>query len=730
MLIAALGWAALATAAATLTAIVPGPLRARLLPGLGAGLLCLAAAGFAARELGIATAVAAWGSAVVVVVTAIVPIWWGGWSWLARQVMASATGASLLYLAFSIQQTVVQAITPTLHTGILIGSLLLILGETASMALALSYLFEILDVLSRPRPGRAEPPPETPGQPLPMVVVQVPMYNEPVEIVRETLLGLAGLDYPNFMVQAVDNNTADPAVWEPVQRICADLGERFQFIHLDDWPGFKAGALNEATRRLPPAVELLAIVDADYLVSPGFLRDVVPYFNDPEVGFVQTPQNYREWRDDPYLRGLFHSYRYFFDVTMPSRAHRQAIIFCGTMGVLRRSVLREIGGWSESCITEDAEASLRILGRGYHGIYRPVAWGEGLMPLTFDGLKKQRFRWALGGLQILRQHWRELVPLVPHRLELSIAQRWSYLLGALQWFGDGLLAIFTLLLIATAVSTADHHRLPIREITGAVLVVPFLFMLLGLLRAAWAMRRTDRLSWPDAVRAVRIWFALSWTVALANLRGLLTSRARFLRTPKRREGESGWRLALRSARMEATVGVLAVAAAAGMLVRAPSLTTAILAIMLTTQAAVYLSAPWAGLAAEGIHLTPTRRIYLRSAQSTGERAERSGSFAALPVGLALGALSVLVLAFTLGSPQSTSPFGGGGVSPAPPPSSPPSSPAVPSASPPASPSTSPSPRPSPSVSPSVRPSPSPSPSPSATASPSPSSSPSVTPSPT
>src|SRR2546430_10258044 len=257
--------------------------------------------------------------------------------------------------------------------------------------------------------------------------MQVPCYNEPIEVMRETLTALSHLDYQDVIVQVVDNISKDPAIWRSLEALCKELGDGFPFIHLEPWPRYKAGALNEATRRLPQDVSILAIVDADYLVKPGFLKEMVGHFADERVAFVQTPQNYRDWRDSGYLRGLFYSYRYFFDVTMPSRANRNAIIFAGTMGLIRRSALERIGGWDENIITEDAEASLRLLGLGSTGVYEPTVWGEGLMPLSFDGLKKQRFRWALGGMPILRRHWQELVPLAPHRLRLTLGPRLSYL---------------------------------------------------------------------------------------------------------------------------------------------------------------------------------------------------------------------------------------------------------------------------------------------------------------
>jgi len=354
--------AAIASVVTTLVVVMPRLVRMPLVPSLLLSCLALAASGLLADIVTRAAAASVGMCVALVAMTLISRRWLSGWTWMATQLSCSALVSFLLYVAYSLGVTLYQAVTPHLLLALLVGSLLIIVGELLAMGLALSYLFEILDVLGR-RFGYLSPPPPVPSR-LPRVAIQVPMYNEPVELVRETLQALSRLDYPDFLVQAVDNNTKDVRVWEPIQELCAQLGPRFQFLHLEPWPGFKAGALNEATRRLPADVEVIAIVDADYLVRPGFLRAAAPYFSDPQVGFVQTPQHYRDWADEGYLRGLFHSYRYFFDVTMPARAHRDAIIFCGTMGLIRRSVLERIGGWNEDCITEDAEASLRILGLG------------------------------------------------------------------------------------------------------------------------------------------------------------------------------------------------------------------------------------------------------------------------------------------------------------------------------------------------------------------------------
>jgi GT2 family glycosyltransferase len=649
-------------------------------------------------------------------VTLLVRVWNWRWSWLGAHLFATVVLASMAYLVYAGLLTYASGL-PLLVVAL---STILLLLELAGLTLAVSYAFEIVDVLCRRDPELFRPMTQT----SPWVALQVATYNEPVEIVSRTLDALAAIDYPNFIVQVVDNNTTEPALWRPLEAKCAQLGERFHFLHLENWPGYKAGALNEATRRLPSQIGVIGIVDADYIASPQFLKAMVGHFDDPSIAFVQSSQYYRDWEDSGYLRGLFFSFRYFFDVTMRSRAHRNAIIFCGTMGLIRRRALEEVGGWSETCITEDAEASLRMLGHGYRGVYDRAAYGAGMMPLDFDGLKKQRFRWALGGVQILRQWWRELLPLAPHRLRLSVAQRISYLLGALQWFGEPLTALFTLLLLATALTTALHHQLPVRQLTGAVLVIPVAFAATGLLRALWAMRLTTGCTWSDAIRALRVWFALSWVVTLACLRGLLRSNAEFLRTPKHKDEAKLWQ-ALRSARAETLLASAALAGAAGMVLRAPGFATAMLGALLLFEGMVYASAPAAAVAAEGIPLTAERRAWRESPQNTGERPQRRGAVVGVTVALAAAGAAAIGL-LVLASPSDQAPFGGSGganlptignltqPTPASTPTPSPSASTAPSASPSASPSPAATPKPSP-------------PAPSSTAAPSPAGTPAASP---
>jgi len=529
--------------------------------------------------------------------------------WPARLFFATLVSATIVIAGVLLTVTFTTH-APALGLGL---SVVLVVMEMGALALTLVFAFEITDALGR---EKADLTPVVSEAYRPRVCLQVPAYNEPPDMLRQTLEALSRVDYPELAVQVIVNNTTDPALWMPVEELCSRLGPRFRYIHLPRWPGFKAGALNEANRRLDPDIEIVGIVDADYIVEPDFLTACVPYFASPDVAFVQTPQHYRDWRDSPYLRGLFYAYRYFFDVTMVARARVNAIIFGGTMGLVRLSALQEIGGWAEWCITEDAEASLRILARGWKSIYVSQAFGAGLMPLDFDGLRRQRFRWAFGGVQILRRHLRMLLGL--RRSRLTLAQRYHYLAGGLGWFADPLGAGLALFLLTTSPFLALGHPLLLRQLVGVLLVLPIFLLVAGLLRLAWSIHAACGAPWRDTPLAAMVMLALSWTVARACVSAMVTQRGVFLRTPKVRTPSRVGQAVLGTL-PESLVAAACIVMAVTVALFGPRTLGLAIATLLVWQAIAWGSAPVASLLAQGIPLTPTRTLFKRSPQTTGAR---------------------------------------------------------------------------------------------------------------
>jgi len=363
---------------------------------------------------------------------------------------------------------------------------------------------------------------------LPFISVQVPAYDEPPEMLKETLDALARLDYPRFEVLVIDNNTPDEATWRPIEEYCGRLGPRFRFFHVAPLAGFKAGALNFALKHTAPEAEIVAVIDSDYVVDPRWLRDLAPIFANPRMGVVQAPQDYRDADQSAFKAMCYAEYRGFFYIGMITRNERNAIIQHGTMTMIRRTVL-DAAGWSEWCITEDAELGLKVFEAGYEAAYVPRSYGAGLMPDTLLDYKKQRFRWAYGAVQILKHH---AGMLFTRRGRLSLGQRYHFLAGWLPWLSDGFNLVFNLAAIfwSAAMALFPHSIDPPLMVFSALPLALFAFKIVKLLhlystRVGASFRQT--------LAAALAGLALSHTIGQAVLQGLFTSDQPFFRTPKR-----------------------------------------------------------------------------------------------------------------------------------------------------------------------------------------------------
>ena len=419
----------------------------------------------------------------------------------------------------------------------------------------------------------------------PKVSIHVPAYNEPPDMLVETLDHLARLDYPDFEVIVIDNNTKDPAVWEPVREHCEKLGERFHFYHVAPLSGFKAGALNFALGKTHPDAEVVAVIDSDYQVRPEWLAEMIPGFADPEVAIMQAPQDYRDGNENLFKAMCYQEYRGFFHVGMVTRNERNAIIQHGTMTMMRRTVLEEVGAWGEWCITEDAELGLRIFERGYKAFYVPRSYGKGLIPDTLLDFKKQRFRWAYGAVLILRQHVSQI--LSRGKNKLTVGQRYHFLAGWLPWFADGVNLLFTLgAILWTVLMLVYPHKFAPPELLFSLLPISFFVfkMLKMLVLYRWRVGATLMQSLAAGLAGL----ALSHTIARAMIAGFITDKIGFFRTPKRAK-TNRLLAALNASREEALFMAALLLSAIAILYRhdADMLDTRVWALVLFIQAGVY-----------------------------------------------------------------------------------------------------------------------------------------------
>jgi exo-beta-1,3-glucanase (GH17 family)/cellulose synthase/poly-beta-1,6-N-acetylglucosamine synthase-like glycosyltransferase len=375
--------------------------------------------------------------------------------------------------------------------------------------------------------AKSKPVEYVPENYFPKVSIHIPAYYEPVDMLKQTLDALARLNYPNYECVVIINNTPDPAFWQPIQDHCRALGERFKFINAEKVQGFKAGALRIAMDRTAADAEIIGILDADYVVDPDWLKDLVPAFADPRVGLVQAPQHHRD-EDLSIMHYIMNGeYAGFFDIGMVQRNEFNAVIVHGTMCLIRRAAMDMAGGWSSDTICEDSDLGLAIQELGWTTHYTNHRYGQGLLPDTYEAFKKQRHRWAYGGFQIVKKHWRRFLP---GASRLTPDQKREYGLGWLNWLGAeslGVLVAILNLIWVPIVAFADI------AIPDKILTLPIIAAFIVSLAHFLSMYRLRVAIKPGQMLGAMIAaMSVQWTVSRAVAQGLITEHLAFARTSK------------------------------------------------------------------------------------------------------------------------------------------------------------------------------------------------------
>jgi len=502
-----------------------------------------------------------------------------GRGFLALITYAAATAAVWIIYDYTHQYLTV--------TSLIVG-ILLIVGMIGVIVVLLAEAHEWAEALWTQEHRRIFRAIEVDDEALPMVSVHVPAYNEPPDMMIRTLDALAQLDYPRFEVIVIDNNTSDPAVWQPVRDHCERLGARFRFFHEDPLAGFKAGALNLALQHTDPAAEIIAVIDSDYLVDPRWLRDLTPQLLQEKTAIMQAPQDYRDAQENAFKAMCYAEYRGFFYIGMITRNERNAIIQHGTMTLVRKSTLQDVNGWAEWCITEDAELGLRIFEQGLEASYVPTSYGQGLMPDTFTDYKKQRFRWAFGAVQIMRRHAGKL--LFGSRGRLTAGQRYHFLAGWLPWIADGINLLFNLGAIywSLGMLAAPRHVAPPLLIFS---ILPLALFTFKLGKLVYLYRTRVGATTLQTLAAALAGLSLTHTIGKATLTGFFVESKPFFRTPKQAHKHALLK-ALGAAREEALLCMALCLAAFGIILSfgTENLDLLMWTIMLLLQAIPYAAA--------------------------------------------------------------------------------------------------------------------------------------------
>jgi cellulose synthase/poly-beta-1,6-N-acetylglucosamine synthase-like glycosyltransferase/exo-beta-1,3-glucanase (GH17 family) len=386
----------------------------------------------------------------------------------------------------------------------------------------------------------------------PKISIHIPAYREPPEMLLRTIDSVAQLDYPDFECVVVINNTPDPAFWEPVERRCRELGPRFKFVCVLNLKGFKAAALRIAMAHTADDAEIIGVIDADYVVDPQWLRDLVPGFADPEVGLIQAPQDHRDFCRSSVHAAMNAEYAGFFDIGMVERNEVNAIIVHGTMCLIRRTAMDAAGGWSSDTICEDSDLGLTILELGWRAHYTNRRYGWGLLPQDYLAFKTQRARWAGGAVQIVKKHWRRFLP---GQSKLDHDQKREFAFGWLSWFGAEIVAVAAALLNLIWVPFVVFQVVAIPD---PLLLLPSVAaFLVSLLHFVSAYRTRVAVPYPQMLGAMVVFMSVQWTVASAAFKAAFPVRKNYFH--RTRKGGGGMVHVRFTAMPEAALGALLVA---------------------------------------------------------------------------------------------------------------------------------------------------------------------------
>ena len=364
------------------------------------------------------------------------------------------------------------------HLHIVLANVLLLLIELFGLIFSF-YLVDMIGGSLRYR-SRMKTTGEE-GSEKPFFSIIVPSHGTPFSILEKTLNGALNIAYDNFEL-VVSDNGKNRSVTKELQKFCKK--NEIAFYHKKDERGFKAGNIN-AVFDLTKG-DFIIILDSDHIPVQNLLQEFAKYVIDPEIGFIQAKVSYRNVHR-LYQKANSILYSQFYEVIEAAKDRRGMVLFNGTTGCFRRSVLKEIGGFAEDTLIEDIDTSMQIIARGYRGKYINFIGSHGLVPSTAKAQIAQLWRWTHGACNILRIRLRLL--LTTHHI--GWFKKFELILNAMAFFsGISIVFFFSILAIMINLNTPilRYSFLGINTIYIMPFLVSISYTVIALLAIIWEER--------------------------------------------------------------------------------------------------------------------------------------------------------------------------------------------------------------------------------------------------
>lgn len=380
---------------------------------------------------------------------------------------------------------------------------------------------------------------EVPHQELPVVTVQLPLFNE-ATVARRLIEATGNLDYPRdkLELQILDDSTDETVeiALAAVQNLRAQ-GIDAVYVRRPTREGYKAGALDYGLATSKG--ELIAVFDADFVPQRSFLREVVGHFSDARIGMVQTRWGHlnRSATLLTSIQALMLDGHHLVE-NRARYAMGCMFNFSGTGGIWRRRAIDEAGGWEHDTLTEDLDLSYRAQLAGWRFVYRSDVCTPAELPEDMSAFRAQQYRWAKGTVQTARKLLGRVL-----RARLGLGQRIEAAFHLLPHFAYPMMVLLTLVLLpalifipATNVQTLLLVDLPLCIGATGSLLTFYSVAEVAQGRSAWhAIKKLPAL--------IALGAGLAPHLTLAVWDGFRSMSGEFVRTPKRGSMQGRYRQA-------------------------------------------------------------------------------------------------------------------------------------------------------------------------------------------
>lgn len=286
----------------------------------------------------------------------------------------------------------------------------------------------------------------------PPIAIIVTSYNEPLNILKDTLTCFYNISYPNKHLYFLDDTRYD-LNWDTsenkekyrlaIEEMCQWFGINLFRSH---WHDAKAGKINDFLQYLDgqnqPSFHItwnesqekqdvekyLIIFDADMNPTPNFAEELVAIMESkPRAAFIQTPQYYTNFAENRVARAAGVQQAIFYEYICEGKSLKDAMFCCGTNVLFRIDSLKSVGGFDEKSVTEDFATSLKLHANGWGSLYNNKVLAFGMGPEDLGAYFKQQFRWATGTISILRSLPKKLLT---NPKQFTLSQWWEYFLAS------------------------------------------------------------------------------------------------------------------------------------------------------------------------------------------------------------------------------------------------------------------------------------------------------------